>query len=566
MAKIRNKNQKNTKRILALLGLSSIPLSICFLSLPAILLGGNRSEIPFAGLFYFYFVIAALLILGLIAGLYLFLGEKKSHLMASSMAAAGVLVYLFDVWAPLEIGPMMTGEERAPLLWFAGIMQTLLFILLARGIYKLNLQNIGSIGWAISAVFALFSLPNILPLDLTREENKESVTRQAPAQASKAAKNSAIKGNVYHFIFDSYYGPWLQWSTKEGQLPKDAFRDFTHYKSSRSNYNLTEPSFNSFFRGAHVVGDHPKPLEGTLMSDLKTAGFETHVWAALDKKIFKGVDHLEVAQSPPLLLIADYWVLRIVPVLARPWALFDGKGLLSRIFTGRAGDLRSFNSYQHFKKIMKNVIPTLAHEGHYYLFYFYPPHAPSQLDRDGNFVGKSSYSEQHILATRMIHQLMEKLRPTPSFDQSLVILQSDHGSPGGAKFLGSRDPLKDTVTLDPKNALVLTADNPALSNGYRMDAAYASLLLIKPPKGCGPTSSDGEIIREEMVQLLDLRRYLKGVVSGESKDCRYPAADSVQIFLPVLAGKRKSGRPRIEYLNFERLKDGNWRRHPRVKE
>jgi hypothetical protein len=218
---------------------------------------------------------------------------------------------------------------------------------------------------------------------------------------------------------------------------------------------------------------------------------------------------------------ADYWLLRVAPVALRHVVLNDrGVGPIGRLarYTEQvtSGDITPLISYHQFEKLLadEQLRPS---GGQYVLAHFYPPHEPYILDRNGNYVGESSYEEQLHLATNMMLEFVQILKEQGKFDNSLIIFQSDHGYTLAVNDYYAGEPLGDFIQIDK-------ATSKAIGD---VDVRHVSgaLLLIKPP-GVGGETGD-LIVNDNLTQLLDLRQYINNVLDGGS--LAYPERKEVSI-------------------------------------
>jgi hypothetical protein len=556
-------------------GLASIAVAVCCWSVPAVLLGGNREDLVEPFDFYKYFFIGGWAALALLAVTFRFLNPRNRVRVAAVLAAYGLSVYFFDVFLGLDIGPIENGNETLKFQALGSLAQVAVFFFLVRGLLKIDIHKTGVVGAVFSLVFTLMSLPNLL-----------SFKSSAPEKTEAPTPNPSVSGapdfNIYHIVFDAYYGPWLQWALKESEIAESSLKDFTHFRRARSNFPETVPSFVSFMTGTLFDGKRPlSEWYGTartesLIPELKQLGFTTHVQAVSRRAPFESADEVIVAQSPPLRLLADYWLLRVAPVALRSVILKNGAGPFSRVGQKKGsskGDVRTYASYLQFKKVVEKVLPTAPESGHYFHFYFNPPHGPFEMDRHGRFTGKSTYSEQLFLATGMLKTLVDKIQSKKAYEKSLIIIHSDHGSPSGAEFFGSRDPLKDLVRMDSESSAAIEKVDLLFKSGRSTDARFSPLLLIKWPIHCsqGQRRPPTLVVRDDLVQLLDMRTFVRKNLKAWHKpgsDCGYPVSNEVNVFNGLVTQLTKRGTARKGvgtdiksgfYNHYLTYPDGHWK-------
>jgi hypothetical protein len=515
-----------------------------FLLVAYLIISGNSEEVSSPALLTAFFLMVSVLLTALLFLLFWVLPFRFAKLIAVGIVSYAMVALALDVVLPIGIGELEEGTESAPPapLW-ASLVQIASTLGLAAVVWRLPSPLIGRLGWVLAAVIVAST---ISPLVI-----QYAFKPQQPAVASPAEGPPPY--NIYHVVFDGYYGPWLQWATKELNLDPATFSGFTHYKSARSNYWNTDESYSSFMSGtmyepSQTITEWFEHTEAnSLLSDLKAAGFKTSYRGLFEK--LSGADIVltekqELAAlarvSGDFYTVLDLWALRAAPVGFRHMLFQDGRGPLSSRFSPKlegesagdfrlSGDIRTYRSFQQFLRFLdaeEQRPPT----GQYIHLYFYPPHSPYQLDRWGSFVGESSYEEQVLLATNMMSMFLERLKELGQFDNNFIILQSDHGSVQAGTNRYKGDPERDFTTIDDATSDKIAQINLRGGKGTLVDARFNALLLVKPPATCGTeASAEKLVVDESLTQLKDFREFVVGVVSGSNSDCKFPTNEFVDI-------------------------------------
>jgi hypothetical protein len=459
---------------------------------------------------------------------------------------------------------------------------------LAAVIWWLPLRLMGRLGWTLAAVIvASTSTPLIL---------QSTFTYQPPAATAGGGNTPTY--NIYHIVFDGYYGPWLQWAVKELNLDPTTFAGFTHYQAARSNYWSTKISYNSFMTG--TMYESTRTFEewlghaerDSLITDLREAGFTTS-YLGLYQRV-AGADIVQTEETELMGLARvrgdfhttlDLWALRAAPVGLRHVLFKEGSGPLGRRFapklsvepavdagdeedTSADGDIRTYRSFQQFLRFL-DADQQWAPAGEYVHLYFYPPHSPYQLDQWGSFIGESNYDEQMLLATRMMAMLLGRLKELDQFHNSFIILHSDHGSAKGSNKRYRDDPERDFITIDDATNDLITRTNLQGVKGEAIDARFGALLLVKPPAKCGAEAA-GDTLRvdQSLMHLKDLREFVVSVVSGDSRDCMFPSPEFVDIQVGLRQADSRWNRKAaedLEEVNVYRIhRDGHWEILPNI--
>jgi hypothetical protein len=516
---------------LDIIGLLAFSITVLFIAFPNLLFSQHVEEIPRAAIYYRYFVAAAFIILLVLASIFLFLPRRVALVAASMLGAYALLVLIFDLIHPLSIGLIQEGTEVEPAAPVAGAIQIVLMVGAFFALFYIPRKARGVLAWSLAAVFLVSGLPFLFA---------PTHTGHIPEHSFVEENETMPDFNIYHILFDSYYGPWLQWSLSELSRDTSELSGFTHYRCNVSNYNRTVVSYPSFLSGSlwppniTVSEWRDNANESSIINDLHERGFSTTFYGVA---LEDGIRQVQEAYTDDpgevgiadIRLAADYWLLRVAPVALRHLVLDDrGAGPISRHLRGKgedpSGDIRTLVSYRQFQKFLADERLRPA-GGHYVHAYFYPPHGPHILDRYGNYVGESSYEEQLILATNMLLEFVTTLKELGKFENSLIIVQADNGSIWGAHTRYAGEPLRDFIQIDKAMSKAIREVDLGHWTGAQVEAMHLGLLLIKPP-GTGEEAGD-LIVNDGLTQLLDIRKYVNNLI--DEGDSAYPQREKVSI-------------------------------------
>lgn len=542
-------------RVLYLGGMAAAGVfSSVLLMASLVISGSNEGEISSPLLFMSYFLAASVLVSVLLLGLFRLLPFRVAKLIAVVIAAYALVSLSLDAALPIGIGELEQGVESATAAppWWSWI-QILGTVLVAAVIWWLPLVLAGHVGWAMVVVIAVSTVAPVLGQSLTG-------SRDAPLERAAASPPPV---NVYHVVFDAYYGPWLQWAVEQLDLAPGTFDGFTHYPAARANYWATVHSYASFMSGSsYAPGEgistwRNRANRDSLVTDLQQAGFRTYFAGLATRPGLAKVDWVDTNRSPTLdraflgndfPLIADLWLVRAAPVAFRHRLFREGRGVVStalgRVTEEPTGDTRSYRSYHQYRRMLEaeDMRPS---EGAYVHIHAYPPHAPWQLDRSGRYVGESSYEEQMLLATNMMKMLVDRLKSLGRFERSLIIFQSDHGlTIPGRTHRFARDSERSFITIDDETAERVGRVNFRGVEGSTLDARYGALLMVKPPSSCTRGAGSGLAVDDSLVQLQDIRGYVNAVIDGSAGDCGFPEREFVDIY----TGSRRQEGPEGEMM------------------
>ena len=539
------KNPGLKKRLLErldIIGLLAFSVIVLFIAFPHLLFSANIEDIPKAVIYYRYFFAAAFIILLALTFIFLFLPQRVSLVVASLLGSYALLVIIFDIVYPLRIGLIIEGTETEPASPVAGAIQIVLMVGAFFALFYIPRKVRAVLAWSLAAVFLVSGIPFMFT---------PSDTVHIPEHSLISENESAPDFNIYHILFDSYYGPWLQWSLGELSRDTSELAGFTHYRRNVCNYALTGGSYPSFMSGTLWSPDltisewYDSANESSIIDDLHERGFSTSFYGLSLKHGIRQVQ--EAYTDDPggvgvvdIRLAADYWLLRVAPVALRHRVLDErGAGPFSRHFGGReedpGGNIQPLVSYRQFQKFLadERLRPST---GQYVHVHFWSPHSPSILNRRGNYVGKSSYSEQLLLATNMLLEFVTTLKERDRFENSLIIIQSDHAAGvmgDGRDSPNAGDPLRDFIQMDEATSEAIWDVDVMGQSGIRLETRYQALLLIKLP-GVGGDGGD-LLVNDALVQLLDLREYIKHVIDDGDYTYTYPGREQVSVHHGLLS-------------------------------
>lgn len=535
-------------RILYLAGIVAAGVFGSVLMMAHLIISGNTGEISSPFIFSLYFLAASVLLTLLLLILFVLLPFRVARLIAVTIAAYALVSLALDAVLPVGIGALEEGTESAPPapLW-GSVVQVLGTLVIVFLIWRMPLVLAGNLGWAMVAIIAVSA---IVP-----------VIEQAPpgerAHSNLQPRDDAPPFNIYHVVLDSYYGPWLPWAIDTLDINLGTFSDFVHYSNARANYWSTYHSYTSFMSGTlfdpeiSLAAWEENARNDSILTDLKDAGFITHFYSLAMRQGFHAADwfhigrHLRDEGVPTeIISVLDLWLVRAAPVSLRHKLFQDGQGLFTRSMVGfglKPGlSGKSYRSIRQFRIMLEDEKDRPA-TGSYVHMFIEPPHPPWELDRNGNFIVESTYSEELLLATRLMKDLIDRLEDLGRLERSVIIFQSDHAQ----YIIGSDsfdDPTgRDFLKMDNATSKRIAANNLRKVNGRETEARFRPLLLIKPPPSCSEGKRDHFRVDDSLVELKSLRAYIRGLMAEENPACRFPSTDYVDIHIGSRAQLNEGG-------------------------
>lgn len=444
---------------------------IVFLSIPFQLYKNNITEIGDPRLFFlttFLLFLSFCFSTFLIAGF--FIKNKYLAPILNAFFFCGLFFIIKDFISPLNIGPLINGMETPLEPVNSQILEYLIGIIFLLLCFKANAKFICK--FAAGACFGLIIVEAITIMPSV------PINKSAYSTSVTGGQQLDFKGNIYHFTFDCYSAGLFLYSMQEMGL-QDSFNDFVYFPNAKNNYLSTKVSVASYTTGRLFKGKVPlkqwlaETREHTVTTKLASVGITTTFYSPYDNNWYFDADHV-ICSPTSLAHLFDLCLLRLVPTSLRQEFFHDGKGVVSKVLNhfspSPTGDIRSYRSYMQFQQLLESE-PFRKQTGEYVHGHFMLPHKPLLMTRSGEYDPEnSSYIEQVLLSTKLMADLIAKLKELDRFDSSLIILQSDHGN--GL-----------VSSLSPRN---IERTQP--------------LLLIKPPN----MKTNRLVVKKELVQLVDI--------------------------------------------------------------
>lgn len=522
------------------LGPSLLFATVLFVLVPRAIIFNNLDEVGPVGpyLMLSAWACAATLVLALAS--YRFLSPRSARIAARSMFATAVFVFASQIVTPLAMQEIETGSETPGMPGSQIALDMLLIVIVAGLARKLPLALIEKLSLTVGALLAASEIIAGAGV-VTRDAEVQRTHQERPFASAE------FGGNVYHFVFDSFEGEW--WETVLEDLNRqEDFRDFSYFANTRSNFIYTTMSVPSFTTGRLFDGSgsleqwRDDAFGASTLARAKDLGFVTTSYS-LHKFSGNTQAHYSYLATPfTLSLIADIWLLRIVPTFLRTTVFYQGDGVFALkkfVFpTLPSGDVRSYQSLRQFEELEIDE-KQRASSGEFVFAHLHPPHKPFQLMRDGRFDPlASSRMEQNYLSVNLMARFLQQLRDGGKYENSLIIFQSDHGDTASPPDWKAGRMALSEMSKDVE--AMINASNLGGKSGKYLNDRTRALLVIKPPR-----TRRKEMRRvEHLAQLADLDRLIMETISGD------PGRDFERIASDTLSAKR------VE------IQSGYWRKSP----
>jgi hypothetical protein len=297
----------------------------------------------------------------------------------------------------------------------------------------------------------------------------------------KARKASKMAPNIYHIIFDEYQGSVFSKTTKNTPEIMKELEGFEFYPNSLTSFGVTSMAIPAIFSGRMYDFKSPQfqykydstTAQTSLPMILKNNNYKLvafyHPIAGISMRAFEVRTDERIISSSNILarrVKNEFFELYLSTLLP--------KHLLSGIVNlGGELDLLEEKSKLPSFKIIKYLKffdeylkqePDLADHGRYTFLHILLPHGPYILSKNCRILKKSTVLEQSSCANLLLLKFVRLLKKLKRYDDSLIVIQSDHGAGVEITEKGARWP-----------------SHGKLSEEYSKGRSN-NLLLVKPPK------------------------------------------------------------------------------------
>jgi KaiC/GvpD/RAD55 family RecA-like ATPase len=248
--------------------------------------------------------------------------------------------------------------------------------------------------------------------------------------------------NIYHIIFDEYQVDLF--TTTLTEEVRGELSGFTFFQDTTALFSGTEMSLSSIFSGKGYdfkasPAEYQKAAfskEGPLLSILKKHGYETHGvmhpvyyfdMAGFDRIAFhRQLLHLD--NAPIRENFQMMWLYSVLPepLVSKIFDLSKIEKLKNKTTLAPSAVIKSYESMANFIDLEK----TQSKNNRYQFIHLLIPHHPYILDKDCHYNSDVSTSpiEQAQCATRIMLNFISELKDAGRFEESTIIIQSDHGA------------------------------------------------------------------------------------------------------------------------------------------
>lgn len=447
----------------------------------------NKTDLGDRTIVLLPFIIAFLLATTL--GLILFIYRNKNRLLKFLLSMYYAFGPIFMLSKFTDVLSLNFGLETSLLFLTLIALSVFIYIKLETNKFINNFAWF-SVALMLYQAFVLFS-----PFGAVA--NNSNISEELNIQ--KTATGNSELPNIYHIILDEYQTDMFNLTLNEQTSSK--MGGFTYYPNNTTVFGRTGMSFPSIFTGKTYDFSRPQieyqqeafNSDKSYLHWLKNSGYKTsayiHKIYTFEQPLFDEViEHSNNADTK----VGD---LAYTKLFVKLWLYANAPPPVAERFIGEdfAEQLKSQNvlpdaapvlSRDSFMNIT-NDHQKLDEPNSYRLIHLILPHFPYILKSDCSYYKDTDSTplEQSYCATKLMVDFLENLKKLDRYDNSLIIIQSDHG----ARFKVQN------------NQLVKLKEDY-----YSEDWSYArsrALLLIKTP---GQKSTDQFKINNSETTLLDV--------------------------------------------------------------
>jgi hypothetical protein len=454
-----------------------------------------------------YLVLAVLYFIFLVALLFL-VGQPLRTGIVILLFYIGVYLCLSDIMSPVQLEELVGGRETPNEPLFLTVVEVVLVVVVMFSVIKLPWKWVTRFG----SIFVLLLLISefVVVLNGLSPETYLPFIKPIKNMANPPEKLTD-GGNIYHITFDAYSSGIFLESLEEMKLTEE-FDGFTFFKNNRANYGRTQVSLPSYMTGSfYEENDSLKEWEeryksSGIVNNVYDAGYRvsTYVpgrqWAHEKASLLKVHEDVLMQHKSlsSLCHFADLWLLRVVPNYLQQEVYREGKGVFTRLFVKedilRGSNSKVFGSVELMRQLIGDEADRPDH-GQYVYAHLWIPHRPYIMDRDCVFSPDCDYNEQALCATRLMAELISKLKELGRYHKSTIIIQTDHAIDEKQCSTNASD---RTMSLDIEKEI--EAVNLWKCPAEAIDNRTCALLLIKPPLQSGKPL----VISDRPTQLADI--------------------------------------------------------------
>lgn len=346
------------------------------------------------------------------------------------------------VWQNFKVPAMLN-----LLFWAAIIMIPLALQFFSRKLWKnaVRIVSVIIIGAQAAALVSLLVTAKFTNVSDDGFLTKDSIYEVAPEK------------NVIFFLLDRFDKRYADIQFEKYPELKEEFKGFTYYENFTGSYSRTCPSVAYFLTG--VKCDYTIPMsdyfkkawsEGTFLSDIKNAGYETKIYSEITYMMEKseyGKEEISNIGSPthsadPMKILSAMYGLsayRYMPEMMKPYYhVYTGDISYGFIYGGEESrnNIYSTDDILFRKELNEKGVSVKENSAGSFIFYHLQgAHDPFRMDENCQPMQGMEYSEtgrhKQIRGNLdTVFHYIEELKKLGVYDDTTIIISADHARTG----------------------------------------------------------------------------------------------------------------------------------------
>lgn len=444
--------------VIALASVAALPVLSFFLFGTFQLYAGNADEFEagFRTLLPRY-VPAMVIIWLLLTGAGLLLRGSIRQRYVCAVFGLGVLIWFQGTFLVGSYGVL----DGRGLDWQAFSFPAWLDIALWIGVlagFVIAYRQVGRLAVSASAVLIALQLVSGLHVGLTSDTRLWSARIADVSGPPEDIFQYSREHNVVQLILDNFQTDIFEELIEEEGLAED-FDGFVLFRENAAVTPYTILAIPSILSGQVYDGGEPpgeffrRSIRQGLPSRLHEQGYRVNLSTM---RSLEDSDHdahyripsvygataREMIESEAARLV-DITLFRHVPHLVRNWVYNDNNWRLSPVMVDPETLPKSFAHKQFFRDYTERLDPRLDGPAFHFL-HLWPPHPPYVTTEDGEYAGEAlpntreNYKHEARAILLQVVEFLEKLKDRGIYDDTLIVLHSDHGGAFEPEFTPTR--------------------------------------------------------------------------------------------------------------------------------
>jgi hypothetical protein len=291
--------------------------------------------------------------------------------------------------------------------------------------------------------------------------------------------------NVLIILLDDFQSDYFNYLAEKYPLEVKELDGFTFYRNTISRFPTTKTSLPSIITG--IPYRNEKPYENYLADSYahfnilqvyRNRSYSINFVGQL-MNVFPDIVSMEkVAYKArngylyPVFEYLDFSVFRTLPTFLKPAIYNHGNWYFTFMLRKTYPPEQHGADVRFLELLEKRATLSSTTKGSFKFLHFFIPHAPNRvnenLEFDTTLHGKEGYVRQTRGAIKLASRIMITLKKLGIYDQTEIIIMSDHGT-GNLKALSGQSDYNDAVSNIPSSvqsaSLALLLHKPANSNG-----------------------------------------------------------------------------------------------------